>query len=219
MNQTNQIVTTEQKIESERTTMENRRSWALTMDDHELKQYFEFSPSRGMIVNKLANGRVFILGADSWVDMVASLRETFGAGTTVFLLKMGRAYGGSVARKLKTYVKSTSVLHKLSASAGFGTFVVRADEEMGTWIRVNVRDCVFCKESEGHCDCSFLAGVMQGAAEEFYDKQYAIIRRKCYQTAGRHSCEVVLSEDQDTLLRKSRKIRGFPDNPLGEEFR
>jgi predicted hydrocarbon binding protein len=195
------------------------RSWALSLDSSEMKQFFELNPAEGLIVNKLSNSRVFILGADSWTNMERALFEIFSTGATEFLGKMGRAYGGSTARKLKPFVHSVSVLRKIAAGAGFGTFTIQADEETGNWIRVNSQGCVFCQGAGSNHDCSFLSGMVQGMAEEFYNKQYLIIRRKCYVIREKHTCEVVLQESYYDPVGKRRKILERTSNPLGEEFR
>jgi predicted hydrocarbon binding protein len=175
------------------------RTWLVGFDSSQVTQSFEFDPARGIISNKLRNNRVFLLGADVWQDVEDEMFHVFSAGAYIILKKIGRAYGTSVARKLKGEVSSISVLKQLASSAGWGKFFVRLDDEMGSWIRIDVKNCVFCHGSEEAFDegCSFLAGMIQGMAEEFYDKEYSIVRKKCYTTEEpefAHTCEIVLQQ-------------------------
>ncbi len=195
------------------------RSWALTMNNSELKQFYEFNPNSGIIVNRLRNQRVFVLSADSWADMESGVYQAFGSGASVFLEKMGHNFGASTARNIRSSITSIALLKKLAAGAGFGTFSIRAEEEMGTWIRVDAKGCVFCHGSKSDRDCSFLSGIVHGLAEELYRKQYIIIRRKCYGIDESHMCEIVLQEAYYDPVQKRRKIFERALNPLGEEFR
>jgi predicted hydrocarbon binding protein len=196
-----------------------KRAWSLFVNGSELSHFLEFSPTKGSISNKLRNSRVFFLSADIWADMETGLYEVFGGGASIFIQRMGRDYGASFARKIKPYVNSVSTLKKLSREAGFGDFAIRADEENGTWIRVHALNCVFC-QGRGHDHrCSFLAGIVQGAAEEFYGKSYTLSRSKCYEGDGTHTCEVVLQESYHDPPNKRRRLTDKIDNPLGEEFR
>jgi predicted hydrocarbon binding protein len=175
------------------------RSWMVGIDSSATAQAFEFDPGKGIISNKLKNNRVFFLGADVWQDVTNELVEVFSAGAFIMLKKIGKAYGASVARKLKGQVSSITVLRQLAASAGWGKFYVRLDEENGSWIRIDVKNCVFCHNSAESSDegCYLLAGFVQGIAEEFYDREYAIMRRKCYTSDGpefTHTCEIVLQQ-------------------------
>ncbi len=92
-------------------------------------------------------------------------------------------------------------------------------DENGSWIRIISKGCVFCcgtRETVPEDECSFLFRVIQGMAEVFYNRKYAILRNKCYESLGTHSCEIALQEssgDPD-LQRKSRK----PNNPLNETY-
>jgi predicted hydrocarbon binding protein len=196
------------------------RSWALNASNDEITQFYEFNPTEGTIISKLRNQRTFMVAADTWADMEFGVRETFGSGAYVFLERMGHSYGSSSARKLKPYVRSLSILKKMASAAGFGTFSVRSDEESGTWIRVHALGCVFCHGFGADHDCSFLSGIVQGMAEEFYNKHYMIIRRKCYISSDNlHTCEVVLQEAYYDPKRKRRVAVERAPNPLGEEFR
>ena len=195
------------------------RSWALNIGNSETRQYFEFNPAEGSIINNLRNQRVFILGGDIWADMEAGLRETFGSGTSVFLERMGHSYGASAARKLKPYVRTISILKKVAATGGYGTFSIRSDDENGSWVRVHALRCVFCHGFGTDHDCSFLSGIVHGMAEEFYNKTYIILRKKCYATRWLpHTCEIVLQEAYYDPTEKRRPIVEKAKNPLGEEF-
>ena len=196
-----------------------RRSWALSLDSSEMKQYFELRPQEGIILNRMKTQRVFVVGADSWADMERGLNESFGTGSIVIMEKLGLYYGSSAGRKLKGRVGTISALQKLAAGAGFGTFRIRADEEKGSWIRVDSLGCVFCEGFGADHNCAFLSGLVQGMAEEFYGKRYIILRRKCHSLNGRHTCEVVLQESYYDPIEKRRLILSRMSNPLGEEFR
>jgi predicted hydrocarbon binding protein len=195
------------------------RSWSLSLDSSEMKQHFEFRNQQGVILNRLSNQRVFVVGSDSWADMENGLNQTFGTGSKVIMEKLGLYYGTSAARKIKGLVGTISELRRLAARAGFGTFRIRADEETGSWIRVDALECVFCEGQGSDHDCAFLSGMIQGMAEEFYSKNYTIIRRKCHVLNGRHTCEIVLQEAYYDPIQKRRPILSRLDNPLGEEFR
>jgi predicted hydrocarbon binding protein len=198
------------------------RAWTINFDSTGgTPRYFEFNLKRGTITNRLRNQRIFLLAGDTWAEMEAGMRETFGTSAYVFLERMGRNYGASVARKLKTKVKSLGILKQLAASAGYGTFSMRADEETGAWIRVHALDCVFCHGFNEDHDCTFLSGIIQGMAEEFYGKEYMILRRKCYSSPMTgHICEIVLQESTyDFVARKRRPVSSKKYNPLGEDFR
>jgi predicted hydrocarbon binding protein len=215
-------ITTEDTCENlvnEKSMAEENRFRGLISASSESSEFFEFIHSNGSIVNKPGNSRVFVLGADSWANMEAALYEAFSSEASMFLEKMGRAYGASSARKLKPFVQSVSVLQKIAIGAGLGTFVITADEEAGTWIRINAQDCVFCHGFGSNHDCSFLSGIAQGMAEEFYNKQYQFIRKKCHVIGEKHTCEVVLQETYYDPIHKRRRIVELAQNPLGEEFR
>jgi hypothetical protein len=49
------------------------KAWTITMDSSAVRQYFELSPADGVIVNRLSNDRVFVLGASIWGAMEEEL--------------------------------------------------------------------------------------------------------------------------------------------------
>jgi predicted hydrocarbon binding protein len=200
------------------------RSWMIGTDSSAVTQLFEYESGRGIISNKLRkDSRVFLLGADVWADVESELTEVFSAGASIILKRIGKAYGAAAARRLKGNVSSMSVLRQMASAAGWGRFFVRLDEENGSWIRVDVKDCVFCdgkKEQSSEDGCYLLAGMIQGMAEEFYDREYTIIRKKCYVSDApefTHTCEIVLQQ----------AFRGCPEEtskkldwvPVNENFR
>jgi predicted hydrocarbon binding protein len=198
------------------------RSWTVGMDSSSVTHLFEFDLRRGIISNELRNARVFLLGADVWQDVESELAKVFSAGAFIILNKIGRAYGSSVAKKLKGQITSITALKQLAASAGWGRFFVRLDEENGSWIRVDAEDCVFCHGDEQSSEegCYLLAGLVQGIAEEFYDREYTVIRKKCYVSDGldfTHTCEIVLQQASENPPNEiSKKLDWVA---LGEEFR
>ncbi|MDA4129140.1 MAG: hypothetical protein OK457_00060 [Thaumarchaeota archaeon] len=198
------------------------RAWIMGMNSSSVTQFFEFDSTRGIIINKLSDARVFFLGAEVWRDVEKEFLRTFSIGGFVILRKIGRAYGASFARQLKGKVSSIAVLRQMAAAAGWGHFMVRVDEENGSWIRVDVKECVFCHGNNQIPEdgCHLLAGMIQGAAEEFYDREYVILREKCHvreRSELPHVCEIVLQQAyigaSENGSNKSRRVS------ISEEFR
>jgi predicted hydrocarbon binding protein len=199
------------------------RSWALAISDEKefetTSHFFEFNPRKGMILNKQANlERVFMLGADSWADMESGLLETFSSGSDLVLMSLGRSYGASIAKRILPISNSVTVLKNVATMNGLGVLTIRLDEETNEWIRVNAKDCGFCHGHRNNHQCNFLSGLILGASQIFYSKNYIVIRNKCYNTEKSHSCEIVLQETYYDPVRNRRLNVGRKNNPLGEEF-
>ena len=186
-----------QESVSPETHLENRSLMA-TMDPVNVGQFFVFSPSDGTITNRLSKSRMLLLNSEIWSDVERELIRIFASAGLVILDNIGHAYGTSFAKKIKSQSSTPTigVLQSLASAAGWGKLSVTADEKEGSWIRVISNHCVFCdKSTKGHekDECMFLSGLIRGLAEEFYDKNYMVLRNKCFHS-GLHSCEIVLQE-------------------------
>ncbi len=198
------------------------RSWALTINASHVNQLYEFNPNDGVIINKLINTRAFILSAKVWADVEIELIKTFSNGAFAIIEKMGNAYGASLAKTIRSHSKSITFgeLQNLASTAGWGKISIKCDAKDGTWIRIISNSCVFCQSAEESIhktECTFLSGVIQGMAQEFYSKKYLVIRNRCYGLDDEHSCEIALQETFYDPILKRRKYKKA-NNPLGEEF-
>lgn len=211
---------TRQETRSSKSSQRNR-STAAKEGSRSIAQFFDFSQKDGVIKSGRGNARVFMLGSEMWSDIEKDVVRIFSTAGLVILDNIGHSYGLSFAKRVKSRSKSPTInaLKNLATTSGWGNFSVSADAKGGSWIRVISKDCAFCHGAEGNNpkhECTFLSGVVRGLAEEFYGKEYVVLRNKCFNSAG-HSCEVVLQEASTETARGRRGLK-WTSSLLRESF-
>lgn len=155
-----------------------------------------YSIDNGFIISKILGDRSFVIGSSVWNQIERRLYNNYGSGASVIFYDMGKGYGISLVDRLRKVAKGETTEQNImdlmiqhAAVAGWGKAVVSRE---GLEIRVRVTDCVFCshyvenERPEGRC--YFLKGILSGAAETIFRRQFRITENHC----SKKFCEFVL---------------------------
>jgi predicted hydrocarbon binding protein len=162
-----------------------------------MQDFYEIDAKEGIIVNKSAGRRAFVLGLDPWTSLVEKLSQNYGSGAEVILFGIGKSYGLSVAqeeeRAGENQKLSDDFLSRMAAIAGWGKVTIHRNSPEK--LKVKVVKCVFCAglsdSSERRVPCFFLRGVISGVGEVLFNMAAKVEETHC----GLDYCEFTVDLD------------------------
>ncbi len=145
--------------------------------------------------------RVMTMDVNFYEGMRERFSETFGSGADVIFYEMGLGYG-----KLMAYEMAKRGLSRLSVyrdfidrgrRMGMGTFEVPLIKTIVSGFKgdivVKLIDSFFAASAgkTGKAECHIVRGMIVGAANEIFGKEFGCVEEKCLSKGDRH-CEFVL---------------------------
>lgn len=161
-----------------------------------IDDFYELDFSKGIIRNKFDKGRVFIISAGTFGIFQDEIYRASTKDAPHLLQGIGRAYGRALAHVRSSQglnVGAVVDLQVLASVAGWGKVSVIGNLNSDPEPKLTVKDCIFCsppyKRSIAKCD--FLAGVVQGVADELFPKEFKVSEGRCI-GMGDEFCEMKL---------------------------
>ncbi|MHB8566068.1 MAG: hypothetical protein ACYC7D_10560 [Nitrososphaerales archaeon] len=124
--------------------------------------------------------RVFAMGSESWINLVRSLKEKFGSAADSILHAEGIPAGEGIARGIESRVNDRTKdvgkgtlaklenLKALFKVTGFGLLEILGNAER---FHVTIRESMAAKQDLIE---HFVVGVVEGALEKLFSKEYVI---------------------------------------------